>query len=59
MEYLVEDTTMDDICLSPELDGTSEVPLLNIAANVDTSEKGDFKKNDATVNSSWEQNASA
>jgi hypothetical protein len=26
MEYLVEDTTMDDICLSPELDGTLGVP---------------------------------
>jgi hypothetical protein len=42
--YLVEDNAMDDICLSPELDGTLEYPLLNIAANIDTSEKGDPKK---------------
>jgi DNA-directed RNA polymerase-5 subunit 1 len=59
VDYLVEDNAMDDICLSPELDGTSGMPLLSIAVNIDTSEKGDFKKNDATVNSSWEQNANA
>jgi DNA-directed RNA polymerase-5 subunit 1 len=58
VDYLVEDNAMDDICLSPELDGTSRMPLLNIAANIDTSEKSDFK-NGATVNASWEQNASA
>jgi hypothetical protein len=34
-------------------------PFLNIAANIDTSEKNEFRKNGATVNSSWEQNASA
>jgi hypothetical protein len=50
---------MDDICLSPELDGASGMPHLNITANIDTSEKSDFKKNGATVNASWEQNASA
>jgi DNA-directed RNA polymerase-5 subunit 1 len=58
VDYLVEDNAMDDICLSPEFDGTSGVPLLNITANIDTSEKGDFRKNGATMNSSWEQNAS-
>jgi DNA-directed RNA polymerase-5 subunit 1 len=26
VDYLVEDNTMDDICLSPELDGTLGVP---------------------------------
>jgi hypothetical protein len=36
-----------------------ECPLLNIAANIDTYEKSEFRKNGATVNSSWEQNASA
>jgi DNA-directed RNA polymerase-5 subunit 1 len=55
VDYLVEDNTMDDICLSPELDGT----LLNIVLSIRTSEKGEFKENDTTVNASWEQNASA
>jgi DNA-directed RNA polymerase-5 subunit 1 len=59
VDYLVEDNAMDDICLSPELDGASEMPHLNITANLDTSEKGDFRKDGATMNSSWEQNASA
>jgi DNA-directed RNA polymerase-5 subunit 1 len=36
-----------------------ECPLLNIAVNIDTSDKGDFRKNGAIVNLSWEQNASA
>jgi hypothetical protein len=26
VDYLVEDNMMDDICLSPELDGTLSVP---------------------------------
>jgi hypothetical protein len=30
VDYLVEDNGMDDICLSPELDGASEMPHLNI-----------------------------
>jgi DNA-directed RNA polymerase-5 subunit 1 len=59
VDYLVEDNAMDDICLSPELDGASGMPLLNITANSDTSEKGDSRKNGAAMNSSWEQNASA
>jgi DNA-directed RNA polymerase-5 subunit 1 len=52
VDYLVEDNAMDDICLSPELDGASEMPHLNITAIIDTSEKGDFKKTDPTTNSS-------
>jgi hypothetical protein len=44
VDYLVEDNAMDDICLSLELDGASGMPLLNIAANLDTSEKSNFKK---------------
>jgi hypothetical protein len=34
-------------------------PLLNIVVDIKTSEKSEFKKNDTTVNVSWEQNASA
>jgi DNA-directed RNA polymerase-5 subunit 1 len=45
VNYLVEDNAMDDICLSPELDGASEMPHLNITANIDTTKKGDFKEN--------------
>jgi DNA-directed RNA polymerase-5 subunit 1 len=30
VDYLVEDNAMDDICLSPELDGASKMPHLNI-----------------------------
>jgi DNA-directed RNA polymerase-5 subunit 1 len=52
VDYLVEDNAMDDIYLSPELDGTLECPLLNIAANIDTSEKSEFRKIGAIVNSS-------
>jgi DNA-directed RNA polymerase-5 subunit 1 len=59
VDYLVEDNAMDDIYLSPELNGASEMPHLNVMANIDTTEKGDFKKTDPTMNSSWEQNASA
>jgi DNA-directed RNA polymerase-5 subunit 1 len=59
VDYLVEDNAMDDICLSLELDGASGIPHLNITANTDSSEKSDFRKNGATMNSSWEQNASA
>jgi DNA-directed RNA polymerase-5 subunit 1 len=31
VDYLVKDNAMDDICLSPELDGTLVCPLLNIS----------------------------
>jgi DNA-directed RNA polymerase-5 subunit 1 len=44
VDYLVEDNAMDDICLSPELDGASEMPHLNITTNINTTEKDDFKK---------------
>jgi DNA-directed RNA polymerase-5 subunit 1 len=59
VDYLVEDNTMDDIRLSPELDGASEMPHLNITANTDTTKKSHFKKTGAAMNSSWKQNASA
>jgi hypothetical protein len=44
VDYLVEDNAMDDICLSPELDGASGMLLLNITANIDITKEGDFKK---------------
>jgi DNA-directed RNA polymerase-5 subunit 1 len=59
VDYLVEGNAMDDIYLSPELDGAPEMPHPNITANIDTSEKSKIRRNGATVNASWEQNASA
>jgi DNA-directed RNA polymerase-5 subunit 1 len=44
VDYLVEDNAMDDICLSPELDGTLGVPTLNIVVDIKTSEKSDSRK---------------
>jgi hypothetical protein len=44
VDYLVEDNAMDDICLSPELDGASQMPHPNTSANIDTSEEGEFRK---------------
>jgi hypothetical protein len=55
VDYLVEDNAMDDICLSPELDGTLVCPLLNMSEGIRTSEKSEYKENDTTVNASWEQ----
>jgi DNA-directed RNA polymerase-5 subunit 1 len=34
VDYLVEDNARDDICLSPELDGTLVCPLLDTAESV-------------------------
>jgi DNA-directed RNA polymerase-5 subunit 1 len=34
VDYLVEDNAMDDIYLSPELDGTLVCPLLDTAVNI-------------------------
>jgi DNA-directed RNA polymerase-5 subunit 1 len=59
VDYLAEDNAMDDICLSPELDGTFGMPTFEHTANIDTPEKSDFRKNGAIAISSWEQNASA
>jgi hypothetical protein len=44
VDYLVEDNAMDDICLSPELDGTLVCPLLNIVVDIITSGKSDSGK---------------
>jgi hypothetical protein len=44
VDYLVEDNAMDDICLSPELDGTLGMPTLNIVVKIKISEKDDSRK---------------
>jgi hypothetical protein len=44
VDYLVDDNAMDDICLSPELNGTLGMPTLNIAVNIKISEKDDSEK---------------
>jgi hypothetical protein len=44
VEYLVEDNAMDDICLSPGLDGTLVCPLLNIVLNIKISDKSNSGK---------------
>jgi DNA-directed RNA polymerase-5 subunit 1 len=50
---------MDDICLSPELDGTLGVPTFEHSDEHQNVWEVRFKENDTTVNASWEQNASA
>jgi DNA-directed RNA polymerase-5 subunit 1 len=59
VDYLVEDNAMDDICLSPELDGTLGVPTFDHGANHQNFWEGRIRENDTTVNASWEQNASS
>jgi DNA-directed RNA polymerase-5 subunit 1 len=44
VDYLVEDNAMDDTCLSPELDGTSGMPLLNINGEPRHYREGRFQK---------------
>jgi DNA-directed RNA polymerase-5 subunit 1 len=50
---------MDDICLSPELDGTLGMPTFEDSLEQQVTEKSDSWENGTTVNASWEQNASA
>jgi DNA-directed RNA polymerase-5 subunit 1 len=59
VEYLAEDNAMDDICLSPELDGTLGMPTFDHSGEHQNFSKERFKENGTTVNASWEQNASA
>jgi DNA-directed RNA polymerase-5 subunit 1 len=59
VDYLDEDNAMDDICLSPELDGTLGVPTFEHSGEHRHFCEERFKENDTTVNASWEQNASA
>jgi hypothetical protein len=44
VDYLIDDNAMDDICLSPELDGTLGMPTLNIVVDIKTSEEDDSEK---------------
>jgi DNA-directed RNA polymerase-5 subunit 1 len=50
---------MDDICLSPELDGTLGVPTFEHSYGHHSFWEERFRENRTTVNASWEQNASA
>jgi hypothetical protein len=50
---------MDDIYLSPELDGTLVCPLLDTAVNIRRFWGGRSREKGTTVNTNWEQNASA
>jgi DNA-directed RNA polymerase-5 subunit 1 len=50
---------MDDICLSPELDGTFGVPTFEHSCGHQNFWEERFKENGTTVNACWEQNASA
>jgi hypothetical protein len=47
---------MDDICLSPELDGTLGMPTFEHSIDYQDFWEGQFKENGTTVNASWEQN---
>jgi DNA-directed RNA polymerase-5 subunit 1 len=49
---------MDDICLSPELDGTLGVPTFEHSIEHQNFWEGRLKENRITMNASWEQNAS-
>jgi hypothetical protein len=44
VDYLVDDNAMDDICLSPELDGILGMPTLEHSVNIKISEKGNSRK---------------
>jgi DNA-directed RNA polymerase-5 subunit 1 len=59
VDYLIGDNAMDDICLSPELDGTLGMPTFEQCHEHQVIEKGGSWENGTTVNTSWEQNASA
>jgi DNA-directed RNA polymerase-5 subunit 1 len=50
---------MDDVCLSPELDGTLGVPTFEHSGDHQNVWEEQFKEIGTTANASWEQNASA
>jgi DNA-directed RNA polymerase-5 subunit 1 len=50
---------MDDICLSPELDGIFGMPTFEHSGEHQNFPEERFKENRTIVNASWEQNASA
>jgi DNA-directed RNA polymerase-5 subunit 1 len=59
VDYLVEDSAMDDICLSPELDGIFGMPTFEHSGEHQNFREERFRENRTTVNASWELNASA
>lgn len=59
VDYLVEDNAMDDICLSPELNGTHGVPTFEDNFEHQDTQNGNSWENGTKANASWEQNASA
>ncbi|KAL6888501.1 hypothetical protein ACP4OV_009527 [Aristida adscensionis] len=56
VDYLVEENAVDDVCLSPELDGTLGKPTFEDSFEEQDIQKGNSWENG---NSSWERNASA
>ena len=52
MDCLVDDNAMDDICLSPELDGTLGMPTFEDSLEQQVTEKSDSWENGTTVNAS-------
>ncbi|XP_066321217.1 DNA-directed RNA polymerase V subunit 1-like [Miscanthus floridulus] len=59
VDYLVEENAVDDMCLSPEPDGTLGKPTFEDNFEEQNIQKGSSWENGTTMNSSWEQNASA
>lgn len=59
VDYLVEENAVDDVCLSPEPDGTHGKPTFEDNVEEQGIQNGSSWENDTTMNSSWEQNASA
>jgi hypothetical protein len=54
VDYLIDDNAMDDICLSPELDGTLGMPTFEHSYERQNFREGQFRENRTTVNASWE-----
>ncbi|XP_062224054.1 DNA-directed RNA polymerase V subunit 1-like [Phragmites australis] len=59
VDYLLEENTVDDVCLSPELDGNLGKPTFEDNIEEQDIQKGSSWENGTTMDSSWEQNASA
>ena len=59
VDYLVAENAVDDVCLSPEPDGILGKPTFEDNFEEHDIQKGSSWENGATMNSSWEQNASA
>jgi DNA-directed RNA polymerase-5 subunit 1 len=52
VDYLVDDSAMDDICLSPDLDGTLGMHTLEQCHEHQVTKKGGSWENDTTANAS-------